>query len=70
MRRVQIVNAQSIDGCWCERDEVVEVDEGRARDLVNAGKARIAPVEEPDMVPVEEAAVAVEKPKPGQKGGK
>lgn len=44
MTKVQVVNAQSIDGRKYKRDEVAEFSDGRARDLIDAGKVR--PVQE------------------------
>ena len=38
--KVQVVNAQSIDGVDRKRGEVIDVAPGRGRDLIAAGKAR------------------------------
>lgn len=40
MTKVVVVNSQEIDGKRRKRDEVIDVSPGRARDLINEGKAR------------------------------
>lgn len=50
MAHVEVVNRQVIDGKERKRGEVVEVSEGRARDLIAAGKVR-APKETPKAAP-------------------
>lgn len=40
MAKVEVVNRQVIDGKEYKRGEAAEVSEGRARDLIAAGKAR------------------------------
>lgn len=60
MPKVQVVNAQSIDGVYRKRDEVIDVSPGRARDLIAAGKARAV-----EDKPAEKAVA-----KPAEKAGK
>lgn len=62
MTRVEVVNRQEIDGKEYKRGEVIDVPDGRARDLITAGKAR---------VPAEKAAPAQADVKAAAtKGGK
>lgn len=42
MAQVEVVNRQVIDGKEYKRGQVITVSDGRARDLINAGKARQA----------------------------
>lgn len=60
MTKVRVVNAQEIDGVRRRRGEVIDVSPGRARSLVNAGKAVL--VTYTPVVPVARRA--------GVKGGK
>lgn len=66
MAHVEVVNAQPIDGVERERGEVIEVSDGRARDLVAAGKANWATT--PSAV-TNEADKATPKPAPEKKEG-
>lgn len=40
MTKVQVVNAQSLDGREYKKDQVIDVPPGRARDLLNDGIVR------------------------------
>ena len=62
MTRVEVVNRQSIDGKEYKRGQTVELSNGRARDLIIAGKVRA--VAEAPATP-QTATTAVET-----KGGK
>lgn len=42
LTKVEVVNAQQIDGVHRKSGEVIDVSPGRARDLINAGKANAA----------------------------
>lgn len=54
MAKVEVVNRQEIDGKEYKRDQVIEVSEGRARDLIKAGKVRaVAETPKPAPVPKE-----------------
>lgn len=54
MARVKVVNRQVIDGNEYKRGATVEVSDGTARDLINAGKA--SPVTETPAVVKKEVA--------------
>ncbi|UOQ56074.1 hypothetical protein MUN78_10195 [Leucobacter allii] len=55
MTKVKVVNAQSIDGREYKKGEVAEFADGRARDLVAAGKAVPVP-ETPKAAPISKEA--------------
>lgn len=55
MTRVKIVNRQVIDGEEVKRGQVITVSDGRARDLINSGKA-VPAQEAPKPAPVNKEA--------------
>ena len=61
MTKVEVVNRRVIDGKERKRGEVIDVTPGRARDLINSGKA-VAHAEAPKPAPVISPA-APSKPK-------
>lgn len=56
MTRVEVVNRQEIGGKEYKRGQVITVADGEARDLINAGKARV-PVKAEKPAPESKEAV-------------
>lgn len=67
MTKVEVVNRQVIDGQEYKRGQVITVTDGRARDLITAGKARPVAPEPADSGEPAVDTKAKAKPKPASK---